>query len=142
MGELKAYRCPNCGNMLKVSSQNKGIYTCECCGTEYEREFDGSMGLILRPYVIKPQVETLGFSHTISGEYLETMSPDSQLDLVEHSIKVTARNIAEQLLPYIEITTERDLLTMGLVIRGRLQVVKPNSGLYDYLRDSDIRKGF
>ena len=73
MSEFKAYRCPNCGNMLRLSDHSGRIYKCECCGTEYEREYDGSMGMIITPYVVRPtyeRTEKLGFKQMIPYSFL------------------------------------------------------------------------
>lgn len=134
MSELKGYRCPNCGNMLQLSQRGSGIYRCECCGSEYEKDYDGGMGLVIRPYVVRPQIETFESVAKLDHYMLdEVLSEENKVGIVEHTIKSMARDLAEQLIPYIEITTQRDLCTMALMIRGKLQVVKPDTGLYEYL---------
>lgn len=114
----KGYRCANCGNMLPISWN--GVMKCPSCGSQYKEE-GGMLSLV--------RVEKIPFeSTTIAGRviidpYLFYKKPEAAFEL---SLKRMASNMAEQIMPLMEVETYYDHARAEYEIRGRIRVAVPS----------------
>lgn len=127
---VKGYRCPNCGKMLTLTSADN-ILKCEACGSEYKIEEDHK----IIPYYIHQVPYN---SHVIAcGSYVPwnfvQVNPEAAMNVtLEHM----AKEMAKQILPYIEITSSVDPMNMRYLIEAKLRVHVPSMPLEEQLKSA------
>lgn len=116
--ELKPLVCQQCGGTI-----DRKTMKCPYCDTQYEQKNDG----ISMRYV----VETPGI-HTIRAMVAvdDRMAIQSPQAATKFTMDKMRDKIAEGLLDYLKITTERDPLHMCQIIRGEIRVVDPTFSTY------------
>lgn len=123
MDELTGYRCPNCGQMLPIS--RSGIFTCEFCGSQYEKENSW-----LRPLTV--QVCTARLQKLVAKEYIpdhvvkELDAANCKGDYSEMVLKRMAHQLGESLIPFMKIRTYKDIKTMTTIIGAEVRVAEPD----------------
>ncbi len=118
MNDIKGYRCPNCGSMIPLKGGK--ILKCEACGTEFEREDND-----IRPvYVTTIQGEDVVIGTRIYGHEMEAFTHDPD-GFLEYKLKGMAHELAQAILPYIELDVSHDIQTCGLAIRGKVRIGQP-----------------
>ena len=123
----KGYRCANCGNMLPAS--RTGIIKCECCGSEYRIE-DGMEPLRIER--IPFQAVTLGCEAIIPREIL-LENPNAAFEI---TLNRMARNLAEKLVPVMDLTVRVDPLRADYLLQARLRAAIPPVHPKDVLREA------
>lgn len=119
MNEPKAFRCANCGQMLPVS--HTGVSKCKYCGTEYKVDDDWATPL---------RIETLPFkSVTLAGKvkipfYIVEDNPEKAF---EYSLHQMAHDMAEKIMPYMDLDVEKDIRTFETTMFARLRVAVPDN---------------
>ena len=109
--------CECCGGAINPNS-----LVCEYCGTRYkeDRSFNGEIRYIQTcPTSIVP----LGYRMEVTEDVMSHIPPDK---LAEYSMREMTRKLAEALVPYVKIETERDIYTQRQIIRGTVRVVEPD----------------
>lgn len=120
MADLKGYRCPNCGQMIPISQGR--IFKCEFCGSEYEKEDDYLKPL--RVEVINAKIVKLEYKAKLDEYYLR--DERYKEDYINHTINDIAHKLAEQIVPFMEIRSYKDMREMTTIISGRVRVAEPN----------------
>lgn len=127
MADLKGYRCPNCGNMIPISRSN--IYKCEYCGSEYEKENE-----YLKPLLVETcEAKLITFESKARLDDHILADEKCKEDYIKATLSTVARQLAEQIIPYMEVRSYKDISSMTTVIGGKIRIAEPNSRLYDYL---------
>lgn len=113
---FKPMICPNCGGTI---NSDRGV--CEYCGTHFDT---GIMQIELSSYPARTSI--LGANQRISQELLRTMRrlhPDTwTVDIM----KTLSHQMAEKLIPFIEMDIRNEPETMSAMISGRLRVLPPD----------------
>jgi len=128
---VKGYRCPNCGKMLTLTDAKNSIMKCEACGSEYKIEEDHK----ITPYYIHQVPYN---SHVIAcGSYIPW---EFVKEFPETAVNVTlesmAKEMAKQILPFIEVTSSLDPIDMKYRIDARLRVHVPSRPLEEQLKSA------
>ena len=55
---------------------------------------------------------------------------DTKEEVIEMSLKHISQELAEHIIPYMEIKTYKDMQTMTTVVAGKIRVAEPNSRVY------------
>lgn len=123
--KVEGYACPNCGAMLEISKTYKGVCTCQHCGGEYR---------ITDEYAIEPyKVEvcqvpliTLGCKQIVNENDLYICDRyGKKEEFIEQNLKSLARNLSEQIVPYMDAYVDRDMYNMKYIIGGRVRIASP-----------------
>ena len=127
MSELKGYRCSNCGQMLPISSGR--IFKCEYCGSEYEKENED-----LKPLLVETcEAKLITFESKVRLNDHILADERCKEDYIKATLSTVAHQLAEQIVPYMEVKSYKDIRSMTTVIGGKIRIAEPNSRLYDYL---------
>lgn len=110
-------RCENCNGALYPKT-----LTCPYCGAQYERASD-LMGSIHYIQTCPAKTSTLGYVMSVDEFDMERIPQEA---LAEHCMREMTYKLAEALVPYIKIETERDILTRRQIIRGSVRVIDPD----------------
>ena len=114
------YRCANCGKMLPAS--RVGIVKCECCGSEYRIEDN---------YTLRPlKVEQLPFNVQILRGQTEIPREFLQYDpqgVFESSLHRMAEQMAEKLMPLMQLDLQYDPMRMHYIIGSQIRVAYPST---------------
>lgn len=113
MNDLKPLVCPNCGGKINADRMR-----CEYCGTQFKRE----EGPVLRIETVRPGVRTLGAKVRIPEYYLRDFNGEEVRNIVMDRI---ATQLAEALIPMLDVKTGHDLERMEAVMYGRIRVLEP-----------------
>lgn len=109
----KAYICQCCGGTI-----NRTTMKCEYCGTEYEKTDDQ---VRLRVETFQNPVETLACRASITdGMMAIDLEAASKL-----AMQSMCRQLAECLIPFMDVHVEHDPCTRIHHLEGRLKVVRP-----------------
>ena len=108
---MKEYKCPNCGATI-----NRATMTCEYCGTKFREENSNSV------VVLRPGVHVLGCSRILRNEMAYVIGEEKASEYVLHEI---AREMAECIIPFLDIKAVNEPITNSTKIVTRLRVVEP-----------------
>lgn len=126
---VKGYRCPNCGKMLTLTDAKNNIMKCEACGSEYKIEEDHK----ITPYYIHQvpyDTHVIACSSYVPWEFVKEF-PESAMNV---TLQHMAKDMAEKILPYIEITSSLDPIDMRYRLDARLRVHIPSMSLEEQLK--------
>ena len=127
MSTLQRLQCDNCGGRIDRAS-----LTCTSCGMQYER--DQNEPIMLRVITEQRRTEVLSGRVIIQDEFLMLDKEKA----IEYAIKNMANQMAEHLIPFIELEWSRDFMRQQTRIYGRLRVARPsNGGEIDGIRITD-----
>lgn len=111
---MKKMKCECCGGTI-----NTATYKCEYCGTQYE----GLSQDCIRIVSHTPGCRVLSSNMAIDGMMLHEFG---EKEAAEMAIDRLARNIAESLVPYMDIETEYDPCFRQQIIKARVRVIEPD----------------
>lgn len=126
----QGYRCPNCNAMLPISRTYRGICTCECCGSEYR---------IKSEYEIEPlkvevcQVDLIPICarQIINDEELQCAEQyGKKEEFIEQNLKSLSRQLAEQIVTFMEVQIEKDMMYRQTIIQSRVRIAKPTGSTF------------
>lgn len=126
---VKGYRCPNCGKMLTLTDSTNNILKCEACGSEYKIEDDHK----ITPYYIHQipyNTHELECCSYIPLEFVKE-NPEAAMNITLESM---ARDMAEKIIPFIQVNSYLDPYHMHYQLRARLRVHVPSMPLEEQLR--------
>ena len=109
--------CQNCGAPI-----NRRTMKCEYCGTEYKREHDGVPVCFA---LERPGVHRIRAAVRVD-EGLIHSSPEKARDFAMNKLR---QGIADGLLEYMKICTEKDYCSFSQIIHAEVRVVDPS---FDY----------
>lgn len=115
MIEMKPLTCINCGAPIDRSSMK-----CEYCGTQYEREYDGTN---VRFVVDRPGVHTLRAEVMVDDLSLRRSPPEA---MERHIMNRMRQTIADGLMEYLKMEVAQDPLRRCRIIRGEVRVLDPS----------------
>lgn len=81
------------------------------------------MGSIHYIQTCPAKTSTLGYVMSVDEFDMERIPQEA---LAEHCMREMTYKLAEALVPYIKIETERDILTRRQIIRGSVRVINPD----------------
>lgn len=111
-GNGRRTNCPNCGAPVKI-----GAAHCEYCGTEFDT------GYVRKLYVdCRHGIQVVQNTQRITKELVASMDPEELEKMMRYHI---ARDIAEYIMPLVEIETEEDIPTNEYIVHSRLRVIDP-----------------
>ena len=115
MSKLKPLICPQCGGTINRSKRK-----CEYCGTQYDLGYDD----VLHFEVLQPGTHVLGSQAIMTDEMIQVMGSKKAS---EYILRRMAEEMAEQLIPFMDVKTELDPVYpwAGTKIRARLRVIDP-----------------
>lgn len=113
MNELKPLTCPNCGGRINAARMR-----CECCGTQFKRE----EGPVIRIEAVRPGVRTLNANARIPEHYIMDLGDDAIRSIVRDQM---SHQLAEALVPMLDLKVGHDLERMEGIVRGRIRVLEP-----------------
>lgn len=113
MVEMKPLTCQNCGGAI-----DRKTMKCPFCDTQYERKDDG---LAIRYVVEKPGTHVIRAMVKVD-DMMMAQSPEAATRFVMDKMRY---NVADSLLNYMKLTTERSPHEMCHIIRGEIRVVDP-----------------
>lgn len=113
MNELKPLTCPNCGGRINTSRMK-----CEYCGTQFKRD----EGPVLRIEAVRPGVRTLETNAMIPERYIMDLGDDAIRSIVRDQM---SHQLAEALVPMLDLKVGHDLERMEGIVRGRIRVLEP-----------------
>lgn len=119
---IKGYRCPNCNSMIHIS--NSRILRCECCGSEFERTDDYIKPLKVE--VCEVPIVTLGTCVSIPAFELRTR-PDARDYIIGSTVERISRELADQIIPFIQFQNEHDVMNDQYRLYGRVKIADPGS---------------
>ena len=117
MSTLQRLQCDSCGGRIDRAS-----LTCTSCGMQYER--DQNEPIMLRVISEQRRTEVLSGRVLIPDEFLMLDKEKA----IEYAVKDMANQMAQHLIPFIELEWNRDWPTHQTGIYGRLRVARPTSG--------------
>lgn len=117
MSDLKPLICPNCGGKVNAARMK-----CEYCGTEFRRDDDGV--LKIRYESIPYNTQVLGVSVNVPKDRMMYIDDDSAIR--EFVMDEMTRRLAQALVPMMDITVQDDPHFNSVVVRGRVQVIRPD----------------
>lgn len=104
--------CPNCGAPLKIGASH-----CEYCGTEFET------GYVRKIYVdCRHGIQVVQNKQRITRELVASMDQEDLEKMMRYQI---ARDIAEYIMPLVEIETEEDIPSDEYIVHSRIRVIDP-----------------
>ena len=115
---LTGYKCPNCGSMIPIPKKGR-IYHCPYCDSDYEKEDDD----FLRPLTVEvcqARLVTLGCKRSVPREYIRHREVTEKA--IEMTIKDSAHELAEGIIPYMEFEEYFDPEQMTTIIGGRVKI--------------------
>lgn len=113
---IEALQCQNCGGTLNSS------YKCEYCGTQYERKVE--RGVMHYIQTCPAQIQTLSSQVEIDEDLLCNIPQDR---VAEYAIREMINALAEALVPYVKLETEKGIsFKRTQIIRGTVRVVEPD----------------
>lgn len=118
MTELKPLVCEKCGGAI-----DRRTMKCPYCDTQYEHK---NNGVTVQYVVDRPGVHTLRACVRVDNFRLHR---DPEL-ATEYTINKLRQEIADGLLAYMKISTEKDFLNQCEIIRGEIRVVDPAFSTY------------
>ena len=111
-GTGRRTNCPNCGAPVKI-----GAAHCEYCGTEFET------GYVRKLYVdCRHGIQVVQNTRRITRELVASMDPEELEKMMRYHI---ARDIAEYIMPLVEIETEEDIPMDEYIVHSRIRVIDP-----------------
>ena len=113
MNELKPLICPNCGGRIDAARMR-----CEYCGTKFKRE----EGPVLRIEAVRPGVRTLATNVRIPECHIMNLENDEVRSIVRDQM---SHQLAEALVPMLDLSVGHDLRRMEAVVSGRIRVLEP-----------------
>lgn len=115
MSKLKPLICPQCGGTI-----NRGRRKCEYCGTEYDIGYDN----VLRFEALHPGTHVLQSQAVMTDDMIRIMGSK---EASEYILRRMAEEIAEQLIPMMDVKTELDPVNPwgGTKVRARIRVIEP-----------------
>lgn len=113
MRQLKPLICPQCGGSISRSRRK-----CEYCGTEYDFGYDN----VLRFEALHPGTHVLQSQAVMSEEMIRTMGSKNAS---EYILRRMAAEMAEHIIPMMDVQTEFDPVMCGNKVRARLRVIDP-----------------
>lgn len=113
---LYELRCENCGGQLDPKTLK-----CPYCGSQYERENHGEQTIYIQTCPAK--LVPLRYQMEVPTETLSRIDPNY---FSEHCMREMTHKLAEALVPYIKIETEKDPFTMQQIIRGSVRIAEPD----------------
>lgn len=117
MSTLQRLQCDNCGGRIDRAS-----LTCTSCGMQYEK--DKNEPIMLRVISEQRRTEVLSGTVLIPDEFMR-VEPEKA---IEYAVKEMANQMAERLIPFIELEWSRDFMRHQTGIYGRLRVARPTNG--------------
>lgn len=115
--DLRPYICKQCGGTIKPATMR-----CEYCGTQYEGDSLKRLVITTRaPGQAKIRAEVM-----IDTEIMRE-APEYARD---YALRALRNQIADGLLAYMRVTTDRDYRNMTEIIRGEVRVIEPEFGGY------------
>jgi len=109
---MDKYKCSCCGGNI-----NRVTMTCEYCGTEYKEEY----GNIVRIETFTNPVRTIASTMALDKFALQ-MNPK---EYSEYAIRKLAIELAECLVPFMNIHPSFDLGREQIILDARVKVVEP-----------------
>lgn len=134
MSEVTGYRCTNCGKMLPISNAQRGIVTCECCGSQYK---------IKDSYLEPMRIITSHLNYTtvegrvVIPDYILREVGD-RTSFMEMTLQNMAKNLSEKLVPLMRLETCYDPMEMAWNLYGSLRVAIPPVSPQDSLRSANL----
>lgn len=128
MSKLIPLICERCGGQI-----DRATYTCASCGTQYELDRSGDLVV----FHCDRRTRALGGRLLIGFEDLEYCDPSVVL---ESAVKRLTSQLAEKILPFMEIESEIDKKTNALSLTGRCRIVEPATNVYDVLQAEADRR--
>ena len=113
MNELKPLICPNCGGRINAARMK-----CEYCGTQFKRDESP----VLRIEEVRPGVRTLEAKALIPEHFIMDLGDDAIRSIVRDQM---SRQLAEALVPMLDLKVGHDPALMEAVVRGRIRVLEP-----------------
>lgn len=117
MSTLQKLQCDNCGGRIDRAS-----LTCTSCGMQYQQ--DQTEPFNLRIVTETRRTEMLSGAVLIPDEFLITEREKA----IKYAVEKLAAQMADHLIPFIELEWRRDYPTCQTAIQGRLRVARPTSG--------------
>lgn len=117
MSTLQKLQCDNCGGRIDRAS-----LTCTSCGMQYER--DHNEPTTLRFITEERRTEVMSGIVTIPDEYL-IHDPE---EAIKYAVKEMSRQMAERLIPFMELEWNQEWKTRQTIIYGRLRAARPSNG--------------
>lgn len=114
MSELKPLICKQCGGHI-----DRDKLVCNSCGTAYRLDNDY---LPVRIELSRAKIQTLTGSVLVPAEYHLKAN-----DLAEYSLRKMAEQMAERIMPLIDLQTEFDMKQNAFITHGRLRAIDPQS---------------
>lgn len=109
-------KCKNCNGALDPDTLK-----CPYCGTQYKEE-KGS-GITHYVQTCPPSITPLHYQMRIDESMMGRIPPEKMSEIV---LKEITSALAHELIPFVEIESERDIFTMKRIIRGTVRVVDPD----------------
>lgn len=113
MNELKPLICPNCGGKIDAARMK-----CEYCGTQFKRD----EGPVLRIEAVRPGVRTLNTNVRFPEHFIMDLGDDAIRRIVRDQM---SHQLAEALVPMLDLEVGHDLERMEGIVRGRIRVLEP-----------------
>lgn len=128
---VKGYRCPNCGKMLTLTDARNSIMKCEACGSEYKIEDDHK---IIPYYVHQVPYDTheIACCSYVPWEFVR-VDPEAAMNV---TLQHMAKDMAEKILPFIEVTSSLDPWDMRYRLDAILRVHVPSMPLEEQLKSA------
>ena len=104
--------CPNCGAPIKIGASH-----CEYCGTEFETGYVRKISVDC-----SHGIQVVQSKRRITRELVASMDPEELEKMMRYHI---ARDIAEYIMPLVEIETEEDIPTDEYIVNSRIRVIDP-----------------
>ena len=115
---LEALICKQCGGQI-----DRTTLVCPHCNTAYKMSYDR----VLIHRQLEPNEVVLGAHVSFDPRYLRY---DGQR-AIEYETENLTYQLAQQLLPFMEVETKVDLDRAMLELYGRLRVLKSNGNLFE-----------
>lgn len=128
--EPRGYRCPNCSAMLPISKTYRGICTCECCGSEYRIKNEYEIEP-LKVEVCRVDLVPIAASQIIDDNVLyEAEQCGEKEKFIEYNLKSLSKQLAEQIIPFMEVYAEKDPRYMHTTIHSGIRIAKPTGNTF------------
>ena len=128
---LEGYVCKHCNGRV-----NPRTMKCEYCDTQYKREYED----ILPPFRVEHYMnptQRYGARVTIPNEYIKGMGAH---DATEYAIREMAHQLAECIIPCMQVESRYDIDRCGWDIRSTIEVVQPKHGFRSAFELADMMR--
>lgn len=110
---MEQLKCPNCGGNIDRSRM-----ICPYCGTQFKNEYND----IIRIETYNPRVVPLKATAMLDESFIKTIGKENASEIL---VREMARNIADSLIPFMEVYTSYVPERCEYRTDARIRVLKP-----------------